>query len=379
MRVVFLTHNFPRWSGDVSGAFLATLAHALIALGHQITVLAPSDGGETGSPDFEGISVKRIRYGSPDQETIAYRGNMQDAIRHPAGWKSLVRLWRGLRRASQAEVARGADVVHAHWWVPGGLAAPTGVPLVLTVHGTDGALLRRSALARWVATPIFRRAKVVTAVSRSLAETVHTATGCSIAHIQPMPVDVSRYQKWSEGGGGLVLVSRFTPQKRVDLALRTVAALRDRGRATPLRIIGDGPGRLALEALCRDLGLEGLVTFDGAVPPADIPSRIGNADVMIFPAVGEGFGLVAAESFMCGVPVVACRDGGGILDVVPETGAGRLSDPEPAALAAAIESALAEPLAVAEARRLGSEWRLRLDPMTVARACAAWYSEALPA
>ena len=376
MRVVFLTHNFPRWPGDVSGSFLATLAHALIDVGHQVTVLAPSDGGETGPAEFEGIPVKRIRYSSPGQETIAYRGNMQDAIRHPAGWKALVRLWRALRRASQAEVAQGADVVHAHWWVPGGLAAPTGVPLVLTVHGTDGALLRRSAMARWVATPIFRRAKVVTAVSRSLADTIQSATGCASTLIQPMPVDVARYKRWSEGGDGLVIVSRFTPQKRVELGLHALAVLRDRGRGRPLRIIGDGPGRPGLETLTKDLGLETLVRFEGTVPPGEIPDRIGNADLMLFPAVGEGFGLVAAESLMCGVPVVACRDGGGILDVVPESGAGRISEPDPAAIATAVDDLLADPKAAMAARQLGTDWRIRLDPGTVARACDTWYRTA---
>lgn len=379
MRIVFLTHNFPRWPGDVSGVFLATLAQALVTLGHQVRVLAPSDGGQVGSPEFEGIPVQRVRYASAAHETLAYRGNMQESIRSPAGWKGLVGLWRNLRRASQAEIERGADVVHAHWWVPGGLAAPTGVPLVLTVHGTDGALLRRSAMARWVATPVFRRAKVVTAVSRALAETVNTTTGCIVSHVQPMPVDVSRYDAWSEGGGGLVMVSRLTPQKRVDLALRALALLRERGNPRSLRIIGDGPERPALEALTRELKLEQLVQFDGASPPAEVPGRIGNADAMIFPAAGEGFGLVAAESFMRGVPVVACRDGGGVLDVVPETGAGRLSDPDPATIATAIESILSSPESAVEARRLGTQWRERLDPLTVARACEAWYREAVPA
>ena len=45
---------------------------------------------------------------------------------------------------------------------------------------------------------------------------------------------------------------------------------------------------------------------------------------MLFPARDEGFGLTAAEALMAaGVPVVACTDGGGVLDVVPSSGAGR--------------------------------------------------------
>ena len=40
MRVVFLTHNFPRWPGDVSGNFLVPLAHGLKRRG----VYAPQAG-----------------------------------------------------------------------------------------------------------------------------------------------------------------------------------------------------------------------------------------------------------------------------------------------------------------------------------------------
>ena len=46
MRVVFLTHNYPRWAGDVSGGFLATLAGGLKRRGIDVRVIAPSDEGE---------------------------------------------------------------------------------------------------------------------------------------------------------------------------------------------------------------------------------------------------------------------------------------------------------------------------------------------
>ena len=53
---------------------------------------------------------------------------MTSALRGPGGWRALAGLWRALRRAAREEVAAGADVVHAHWWVPAGLAAPPGCP-----------------------------------------------------------------------------------------------------------------------------------------------------------------------------------------------------------------------------------------------------------
>jgi glycosyltransferase involved in cell wall biosynthesis len=95
------------------------------------------------------------------------------------------------------------------------------------------------------------------------------------------------------------------------------------------------------------------------------------------PAIGEGFGLAAAEALMQGVPVIACTDGGGLLDVVPPSGAGRRAAPTPAAMAQALHSVLADPHARQSAHTAGAEWRERLAPGHVADRCLAWYREAL--
>ena len=378
MRVVFLTHNYPRWPGDVSGAFLATLAAALGRRGIEVRVVAPSDEGQGGVETQGSVVVRRVRYARAGQERIAYRGTMSQAIRTPAGLQALTGLWRSLRRAADEELAGGASVVHAHWWIPGGLAAPSEAPLVLTSHGTDAALLRHSGIARRLARPVYRRARVVTAVSREMATWIENGVGRHIDkhHVQAMPVDSTGYG-WSEGGGGAYVVARLSKQKRVDLAIRTISFLETLGAALPLTIVGDGPERAALEQLATDLGVARRVRFLGAVKPAEISGVLRTADLMYFPAAGEGFGLAAAEAIMCGVPVIACWDGGGVLDVVPETGAGRRVIPSPDALADATLDILTDETRREQARDLGLFWRRRLDPDHVAGVCAGWYREAL--
>jgi glycosyltransferase involved in cell wall biosynthesis len=100
---------------------------------------------------------------------------------------------------------------------------------------------------------------------------------------------------------------------------------------------------------------------------------------MIFPAREEGFGLAAAEALIAGVPVVACWDGGGVRDIVPETGAGRLTMPSAEALSDAVLSILQDPDRRAMARLVGESWRARLAPEHVAEVCHGWYHEALRA
>jgi teichuronic acid biosynthesis glycosyltransferase TuaC len=285
---------------------------------------------------------------------------------------------RALRRGAMEELDGATQgIVHAHWWFPSGLAAPKLVPLVLTCHGTDVRMLERGAPIRWLAKGPFRRAAKVTTVSRSLAATLRSA-GAAVADdaIVPMPVTLGD-RPWSRGGGGVVVLGRLTEQKRVHLAIEAFARARERGYSGPLRIAGDGVTRAALHVLAGGLGLSDAIDFLGPIPPNAVSRLFASADVCLMPAIGEGFGLAAAEALMQGVPVVACTDGGGLLDVVPASGGGRHTAPTAKAIADGMLALLADPLARAAAHDVGKEWRERLTPAHVADCCLTWYREAL--
>lgn len=381
-QVVFVTHNYPRHPGDVSGTFLHPLARALVNGGWPVTVVAPADRGGEGAAASEcrdGVRIRRVTYAAPARETLAYEGSMISHAATPSGFVALVRLHRALRRAAREEMASRPSVVHAHWWVPGGLAAPPEASTLLTVHGTDGRLLERSAAARWMARPVFHRVRVVTAVSGELARIVERATGrhVPLGRVIPMPVDTERWP-WSAGGGGIVVLGRLTEQKRVGLAIEAVVRLAAQGRTVPLRILGDGPARDGLTALAGKIGPRVPIEFLGMVPPDRVPGYLAVADLCVMPAVGEGLGLAAAEALMAGVPVIACEDGGGLLDVVPRHGAGRIVDPTGTTVAAGIVEMLdAGQDAQVAARRLGTEWRERLRPARIAERFTTLYTEAL--
>ena len=379
MNVACLTHAYPRWDGDVAGAFIERLVLALQARGHGVHVVAPADAGVGGEELRHQTPVTRVRYAPARWETLAYRGTMVAAARSPAGllWAAslvqrqarvLARLWRDER----------LDVVHAHWWIPAGVSAwLAGRPYVVTLHGTDVALLERSRAARLVGRRVLHGAAAVTAVSSYLAVRAARAVQLQPGRIlvQPMPIDTQGFSRTSRGGGGIVTVGRLTSQKRIDLLLDALAELRTRGRTPALTIVGNGPARPGLERRVAELRIAGQVRFLGEVPPERIPDAVGDADVFVFPAVGEGLGLVAAEALLLGVPVVATRDGGGVTDIVPETGAGRLVSPDAHEIARAIEELALDP----ESRRLaavaGVALRRRFDPAVVAQRFEALYSE----
>jgi glycosyltransferase involved in cell wall biosynthesis len=382
VRAVWITHGYPRYDGDIAGAFLERLAEALVVRGHRIAVVTPSDAGSAGTSRRAGVEVHRVRYAPASWETLAHRGTLAEAIRSPRG----VAAFGGLVLA-QARVAsmlarhEDADLLHAHWWVPGGMSARVaralcGRPYVVTLHGTDVAILSRSAAARMLARRVLRGAAAVTAVSSYLAERAAAVAGLdpAVIGVVPMPVSAPACAP-SPGGGGVVTVGRLTRQKRVDLILEAVAHLEARGRVLELTIVGDGPERPRLEQRARELKLDARTRFLGRLAPAAVAAAIQHADVFAFAAEREGFGLAVAEAFMLGIPVAAVRSGG-VPEIVPAEGAGRLvPEGDSEALATAIGDLTAAPGSRRSALELGAVWRERLASGSVAAIFEAVYRQ----
>jgi glycosyltransferase involved in cell wall biosynthesis len=320
--------------------------------------------------------VRLARYGPESKERIAYRGEMHALVRTPTG-PALVAGLVGSLAAQVRRHARGADVLHVHWWVPGMLAAraarPT-VPTVLTVHGTDVALLESrpglARLARWAISAADR----VEAVSADLADRLERATGRAADAINPMPLERDRLHppvggpEPGEAGRPLrvLAVGRLVLDKGF---LDLVAAAGRLERPVHLTIIGEGPLHDRLEQAARQAGVP--IELPGRVAPADLQRAYARADVVAQPSHREGLGLVAAEAVCAGVPVVA-TDSGGVRDVLG--GDGLLPVGDVAALAAALQEVAADPAAARDrAAAAAAHVRARLSPEAAAERTLAAY------
>ena len=122
-RVLFVTHAYPRETGDVAGNFLHRFALALESRGHTVRVVAPASPGFPAEDRLDGITVHRYRYATEARETLAYTGTMAaQAFGSPGGFGALLGLLRAGTRAVRREVSGWAPtMIHAHWWFPGAL------------------------------------------------------------------------------------------------------------------------------------------------------------------------------------------------------------------------------------------------------------------
>jgi glycosyltransferase involved in cell wall biosynthesis len=109
----------------------------------------------------------------------------------------------------------------------------------------------------------------------------------------------------------LLSVGRLSQEKGHADLLRAVAQMRvAQGAAfgSRLLMVGDGPERSHLAALCADLKLEDVVHFAGFQP--DVRPYYAIANVFVLPSHSEGSPNVLLEAMAAGVPMVATAVGG---------------------------------------------------------------------
>jgi glycosyltransferase involved in cell wall biosynthesis len=145
----------------------------------------------------------------------------------------------------------------------------------------------------------------------------------------------------------VVVLGRLVPQKRVELALDAVAALRDRLPGLQLDIVGSGWWEPQLREHVATLGIEEDVTFHGHVSESEKHRLLAAAWVHAMPSLKEGWGLVVVEAGVHGTPTVAFRSAGGPADSIVHGETGLLVDdaggePDVGAYAQALASMLTD-------------------------------------
>ncbi|MEX2503955.1 MAG: glycosyltransferase [Egicoccus sp.] len=293
--------------------------------------------------------------------------------------------------AQRHPVAGTHDLLHAHYWFSGWvgrrLAERWQVPLVQTFH-TLG-VLKNATLApgdrpepalRLVAEErVARAADRVLVLTCGEARLLHRTYGLSGSRLTVVPagVDLDRFRPPQNpvfdafdtpgagmvGSGGetraprLLFVGRLQPLKGPDVAIRTLAGVRNRYPSARLRIVGGtsgtdhGLGPEQLRAMAAELGVTDGLDLEPALDQDTLARRYLDADVVLAPSRSETFGLVALEAQACGTPVVAADVPG--LEAVVGDGGTLVPGHDPADHARAVCDLLADPVRRAAAAAAG--------------------------
>lgn len=126
------------------------------------------------------------------------------------------------------------------------------------------------------------------------------------AHVIHPPIEASLYERAKDVGEHYLVVSRFVPYKRVDLAIEAANRL-----GFPLKVIGAGPQ----EAELRRLANPKYVTFMGHLTDEQVRQEMARCRALLFGSF-EDFGLVPLEVQAAGRPVIAYGSGGALETVI---------------------------------------------------------------
>jgi glycosyltransferase involved in cell wall biosynthesis len=349
--ILCLTGSFPGSRFDPGGAFIAAWAEALSARGHTLRVITPAIPNAPAREAWTAcVDVSRHRARGPLHGHLWHRFGAPENLRRSArAWLEAPGSVWALRRAA-IEHAAEAQLVWSHWAVPFGVigrsAATTRcVPHVVQLHGSDLRLLERLPLGRQLARHVAADAAHLVFVSNEASERFARLLGP--ARVPPrtvLPIGVDAPppgctaappapgEPWR-----LLVLSRLIRGKGVDLLLAALPGL-----PVELTVVGDGPERLALAELARELGVA--ASFTGACAPSQRWAALARTHALVVPSRGaarEGTPVVIGEALACGVPVIAARSGG-IVEALRQGGIIVPAD-DVTALRAAVQRLFAEP------------------------------------
>ncbi|MGA9768304.1 MAG: glycosyltransferase family 4 protein [Blastocatellia bacterium] len=202
----------------------------------------------------------------------------------------------------------------------------------------QGQSFRIQARREWSAAHSCDRILVNSYYSR---ESLLRAYGRS-AKVCYLGVDTSLFRNLRKPREGFIVgLGAFCPPKRIDLAIKAIAHLKE--PRPKLVWIGNGGVMGYLEEM-KSLALSLGVEFEAknTIPDSELVDILNRAALMLYTPQLEPFGLAPLEANACGTPVVAVAEGG-VRETIKDEVNGMLVAPEPDSLAEAVAKLLRDP------------------------------------
>lgn len=297
----------------VNGAarFAERLAAGLVQRGHEVHVMAPSDGHRN-----HGTFVEEIE-GEP--VTMHRLPSWRWA---PHDWLTFVLPWMAKHYARRTLDEVKPDVVHiqSHIVIGRGLAREAhkrGIPIIATNHVMAENILDFTTLPP-VLDKIFVRlawddakrtfdlTRAVTTPTRKAADFLEATI--DVHDVIPIScgIDKTKYTPdlTPRDANRILFVGRLTTEKHIDVLLRATAKL-DPALAATVDIVGSGDQRRSLESLAGQLGIADRVRFHGHTSDAELRSLYSRASVFAIASIAELQSIATMEAMASGLPIVA--------------------------------------------------------------------------
>jgi glycosyltransferase involved in cell wall biosynthesis len=369
MRIGVLTHNYPRFAGDFAGHFIQQLCRELARQGEEVHVIAPDDPaysaeGRTGNNP----RLHLYRYAWPARiQRLGYMRTMEADVRMRLSAYALGPLLFAAGIVAALRVARQQrlDILHAHWALPNGfigavVARRLGLPLVVSIPGSDALVAGQNPLFRAMARFAFAQAGLITANAEVLREVAVTELGADPKRFELViyGVDPERLRPDPTGTAALraalgippdafvfLAVGRMVYKKGFNVLLEALAQAGEAARSWHTILVGEGDLWQEWQALGRRLGLVNL-HWVGKVPTDRMPVYYNAADALVMPNVRKpatGLEVAVVDAMACGKPIIGSDTAGNPLVIEPGVNGLLVPSGNAAALAAAMQQLASQP------------------------------------
>ena len=336
MNICVFTHTYPRFSGDPVAPFMKDFCHGLTEQQQNVVLLAPYDKLFSLSQNITtNLKIKLYRYIIPAPlHTLGYSRTLigdyrlKMSVFFLAPFMLIAAFFSLISLVYHEKI----QIISAHWIIPNGFIAAlvskiTGVPLVITVPGSDVYLGKMNFLLRWMTTFSLSKAKIIVSNSMRYLEElssmpidktkfVEIPYGINIRNFAEVRKDrdtMRKHLKLSSSDLIILAVGRLVQKKGFDYLIKAMPNIIKSQKMAKLIIIGSGSERKILEELTYKLGVYKEVLFLGGISHTNLPKYYGLADVYVAPSVKDKHGNLEShtvalfEAIASGLPIVATK------------------------------------------------------------------------
>jgi glycosyltransferase involved in cell wall biosynthesis len=311
------------------------IATSVAARGHEVHVVAPWHPLVTRAAEEDGVHFHFYKYAPTERLNVfgyasALRADV--SLKGAAYLAAPLALAAGWRTARTVARTHAATVMHGHWVVPGGVvaaAAAPGLPLVVSLHGSDVYVAETLWPARRAAGMVFRRAGAVTACSADLGQRA-IALGADPRRTEVVPygVDPNRFRPdpfiraRRRASLGIAThtplvfsAGRLVRKKGFEYLIDALGAIpQDMHVHAAIAGTGDLEAELRQRVEAARIGYR--VRFLGNLPQDEIAAWLATADMVAIPSVRDdrgnvdGLPNIVLETMASGTPLITTPAGG---------------------------------------------------------------------
>lgn len=331
MKICVFSHTFSRFKTDAAGgAFMDGFCEGLQKTGNEVVALVPFDAKIKREKNEQSYKFRYFKYVFPAflhilgySRTLENDTELKKRVYFLAPFYYFFGFFALLKLVKKEKV----DIINAHWIIPGGFISAivsliTGVPLVVTVAGSDVYLAGKNKLFGYMALFASKVAKEIVGGGSPLWTDDLVKIGVEknkTLHTIIYGVDLKQYFYTQNGVNKLkdklkikhntvivLAVGRLVYKKGMHVLINSMPKVISKNRNVKFIIVGDGDQKEELQNLAKKLEVDSYLIMPGTILRDELLSYYNMCDLYVSTSIRDKSGNLDDQSIAL-VEAMACK------------------------------------------------------------------------